>query len=102
MKESERLARMLDMALAKEAETEGRFGPEGPIGTVVRWRMQFNPGGTWYTFAAIRVSNGWYATAANVRVPRSWSELTAWILAANKYRGWEVWLPTEKKGKGKR
>lgn len=68
-------------AIAEElARLESR-PEEPPVGSVIRFEMQFSPGGIRYTYAAINAGGGWYTTGKGPQRV-TWDALLDWMNGA--------------------
>ena len=89
MKKSDALAAALAAALEEEAEREYAYGQEPGEGSVIKFKVRFQPGGTKYSYAAIRVKGLWYTTGPHSPKGYTWDELLDWLDDKHKVSGFK-------------
>jgi|SRR5262245_11681786 len=73
-----------------------------PVGSVIRFEKQFEPGGTIYSYAAIKVASApnygqfgpcWFTTGPRSPMAYTWTQLVEWMSAGVTVR--EIEIATE-------
>lgn len=90
MKKSDALAAALAEALETEARREAKYGQEPGEGSVIKFKVRFNPGGTRYSYAAIRAKDLWYTTGPYSPKGYTWDKLLDWLDDKHKVSGFKV------------
>jgi hypothetical protein len=73
-----------------EAYGEDNF----PEGAVIRFKKQFRPDSTAYSYAAIKANGQWYTSGPKSTRAYSWLELVAWLVAGVPVTNIEKMIPT--------
>lgn len=89
MRKSDALAVALAAALEDEARQEAKYGQEPEEGSVIKFKVRFQPGGTKYSYAAIRAKNLWYTTGPYSPKGYTWDELLCWLDDKHKVSGFK-------------
>jgi hypothetical protein len=84
-----------------QAEVEKRlklieaYGDDNfPEGAVIRFKKQFRPDSTAYSYAAIKANGQWYTSGPKSTRAYSWLELVAWLVAGVPVTNIEKMIPT--------
>jgi hypothetical protein len=78
-----------------EAYGEDNF----PEGAVIRFKKQFRPDSTAYSYAAIKVNGQWYTSGPKSTRAYSWLELVAWLVAGVPVTNIEKMIPANEEGR---
>lgn len=85
MKQSEVLQRELARVLAEEQRLEDTYGAEPTTDdSVIAFRVRFNEGQRFYSYAALRSGGRWFTTGPNSPKSYTWTELVGWLDAKDK------------------
>lgn len=76
--------------LEEELSTLNAYGDDNwPKNTVLRFKYQFQEGGQFYTYVALKVSNVWYLTGKTT-YGMTWESFVDFLANANKVKGLKV------------
>lgn len=78
--------------LEEEYEKLNKWGDDDfANGTVLKFKAQYNEGGKFYTFAALKVAYKWYITSPSLNdAGYTWDEFVEFLAAKNKVKGMKM------------